>query len=113
MFFRRNQVTAQLGIPLQLRFTAYSTAVHPYESHVLLYDGDPAQGNSAIADKFIHPGENGPDGASIWMNWTPATTGNHHLYAVLVEGVDAANPAAQLDVNVTSDPNPSYGKRRR
>jgi hypothetical protein len=91
--------TAVQGVPLDLRFTAYSSMVHADSAQVMLFDGDPAEGNPAIGDQIIHPGANGPEGTSIWITWTPTTTGQHHLYAALVEGSSQA-PAGELDVNV-------------
>jgi hypothetical protein len=91
--------TAVQGVPVDLRFTAYSSIVHADSAQVLLFDGDPAEGNPAIGDQIIHPGANGPEGTSIWMTWTPTTTGQHHLYAALIESSSQA-PAGELDVNV-------------
>jgi hypothetical protein len=99
-------VTAVQGVPLELRFTAYSSMVHADSTQVMLFDGDPTEGNPAIADQLIHPGGNGPDGTSIWITWTPTTTGQHHLYAALVEGPQEQEAAAELDVNVIA-PQPS------
>jgi hypothetical protein len=94
-------ITAVQGVPLNLRFTAYSSMVHADSAQVVLYDGDPAEGTPAIGDQVIHPGANGPEGTSIWMRWTPTTAGQHHLYAALIEGSQQA-PAGELDVNVIS-----------
>jgi hypothetical protein len=92
--------TAFQDVPMELRFTAYSSIVHSDSARVLLFDGDPREGNPAIADQVIHPGAHGPDGTSIWLSWTPTTLGQHHLYASLVEGSQQDEPAAELDVNV-------------
>ena len=92
--------TAVQDIPADLRFTAFSSIVHSDGARVLLFDGDPREGSPAIADQVIHPGAHGSDGTSIWLTWTPTTTGQHHLYAALVEGSQKDQPAAELDVNV-------------
>jgi len=92
--------TAVQDIPIELRFTAYSSIVHSDGARVLLFDGDPSEGSPAIADQVIHPGAHGSDGTSIWLTWTPTTIGQHHLYATLVEGARQNEPAAELDVNV-------------
>jgi hypothetical protein len=97
-----NSVTAPLNVRLPLRFTAYSSGVHTEQAQMLLYDGDPAApGSFAIAEMLIHPGENGPDGSSVWFNWTPTTTGHHDLYAVLLEGGET-QVAAELKVDVVA-----------
>jgi hypothetical protein len=94
--------TAVQDVPIELRFTAFSSIVHSDGARVLLFDGDPREGNPAIADQVIHPGAHGSDGTSIWLSWTPTTLGQHHLYAALVEGPQQNEPAAELDVNVIS-----------
>ncbi|MGB0103963.1 MAG: ubiquitin-activating E1 FCCH domain-containing protein, partial [Candidatus Sulfotelmatobacter sp.] len=95
-------LTAVQGEPLELRFTAFSSMLHADGAHMLLFDGDPAEGNPAIADQVIHPGANGSDGTSIWFTWTPTTSGQHHLYAALIEEPEQQLPAAELDVNVVA-----------
>jgi hypothetical protein len=92
-------IDARLFMPVQLRFTAYSSAIHSDAAQVLLFDGDPAQGAAAVADTVIHPGENGSNGASVWFDWTPTTLGVHTLNAVLLEG-SGAQQVAQLTVDV-------------
>jgi hypothetical protein len=92
--------TAVQDVPIELRFTAFSSIVHSDGARVLLFDGDPSQGSPAIADQVIHPGAHGSDGTSIWLTWTPTTLGEHHLYAVLVEGTQQNQPTAELDFNV-------------
>jgi len=93
-------LTAVQGEPLELRFTAYTTILHADGAHMLLFDGNPAEGNPAIADQVIHPGAHGSNGTSIWFTWTPTTSGQHHLYAALIEEPEQQLPAAELDVNV-------------
>jgi hypothetical protein len=93
-------ITAIQGVPLELRFTAYSSMVHADSAQVMLFDGDLAERNPAIADQLIHPGAHGSDGTTIWFTWTPTTVGQHHLYAALVEGPQQNQPAAELEVNV-------------
>ena len=94
-------LTAVQGEPLELRFTAYSSMLHADGGHMLLFDAPhPAEGNPAIADQVIHPGAHGSDGTSIWFTWTPTTSGQHHLYAALIEEPGQQLPAAELDVNV-------------
>lgn len=88
-------LTAVEGVPLEVRFTAYSTMIHAESAHMLLFDGDPAEGSPAIADQIIRPGAQGSEGTSIGF-----TTGVHHLYAALVEGSGSDYPATELDVNV-------------
>jgi len=94
-----NQASAMMNVPLQLRFKAYSSAVHSDAAQVLFFDGDPRKGASAMAEKVIHPGENGRAGASVWLDWTPTTLGEHHLYAVLEEG-SGTQQIAQINVVV-------------
>jgi hypothetical protein len=98
--------TAVQDVPIELRFTAFSSIVHSDGARVLLFDGDPREGNPAIADQVIHPGAYGSDGTSIWLPWTPTTIGQHHLYAALVEGPQQDQPAAELDFDVIP-PQPS------
>ena len=94
------QVTAIQNVPMQLRFTAHSDAVHNDAADMLLFDGDPATGVPALADKVIHPGSQGADGTSVWLSWTPTTTGSHHLYAVLLEGSGERQVTDELQVEV-------------
>jgi hypothetical protein len=96
-----NQLSTTRNTPLELRFTAHSSRVHTDPAHVLFYDGDPASGAPAIADRLIYPGLHGSDGASIWFDWTPPTAGQHHLVAVLFEGSATAQLASELNINVT------------
>jgi hypothetical protein len=93
-------MSAFLGVPMELRFKAYSNVVHGEPARVLLYDGDPASGAKIVADHVIHPGENGENGTSIWFNWTPAIPGEHTLYAVLYEGTGNTQAAGVLNVSV-------------
>ena len=90
-------LTTHVDEPLQLRFTAYSSAAHQEAAQVLLFDGDPAQGAPAVAEEVIHPGENGPKGASVWLDWTPTKEGQHPLYAMLIEG--GTREVVKLSVN--------------
>jgi len=85
----------------QLRFTAYSNTIHADAAEALLFDGDPATGVSAIAEKTIHPGSNGSAGESVWFDWQPTTPGLHKLFAVLFEGT-GPQQKIELDVNVTN-----------
>ncbi len=97
-------MTASLGVPLKLRFTAFSNMVHTEPVHMMLYEGDPSEpGSFAVADRTVHPGENGDKGSSVWFKWTPDSLGEHNLYAVLLE---AGGPqvAAQVTVNVVDAP---------
>ena len=99
--------TAYLNVPLKLRFTAFSNMVHTEPAHMMLYEGDPSEpGSFAVADRTVHPGENGEKGSSVWFKWTPETLGAHNLYAVLLE---AGTPqvAAQMTVNVVAAPQPA------
>lgn len=59
--------------------TAHGLVIHTDVAHVLLYDGEPANGAPAIADYFIHPGENST--ANIWLRWTPMDLDIQHLRA--------------------------------
>ena len=94
-------VNAYLYDHQDLRFTAYSNTIHSDAAEVLLFDGDPATGAPAIAQKTIHPGANGADGESVWFDWQPMTPGLHKLFAVLVEGT-GPQEKVELDVNVTN-----------
>src|SRR5208283_5999490 len=83
---QKGAMTTFLGVPLKLRFTAFSNMVHTEPAHMMLYEGDPSEpGSFAVADRTVHPGENGEKGSSVWFKWTPATLGEHNLYAVLLE----------------------------
>jgi hypothetical protein len=102
---QQGTTTAYLGLPMELRFTAFSTEVHPDASQVLLFDGDPSRGAPAVLSTVIHPGGNGPDGDSVWFSWTPTKTGEHHLFAVLLRGARRSQEASELMVNVVTNPN--------
>lgn len=96
-------VTAYQNRPVRLRVGVFSSVAHPEGVNLLLFDGDPAQGAPAIASQLVHPGNNGGNGTDVWFNWTPATTGTHHLYAKLLEsGNDAkiGNATSMLQVDV-------------
>ncbi len=108
---RQSDLTAIQNVPLELRFTAHSSMIHTEAAHMLLYDGDPASGAPAISDQIIHPGSHGPEGTSIWIDWTPTTTGDHQLYAVLLEGSRKEQAMAELKVKVVAKL-PSSGATR-
>jgi hypothetical protein len=93
-------VTGVAGVPLDLRFTAYSTMIHTECAHMLLFDGDPAKGSPAIADQSSTRDLMDLNGTSIWFTWTSTTPGLHHLFAVLIEGPQQNKAGAELDVNV-------------
>jgi hypothetical protein len=94
-----NRISASINVLLEIRLTAYSSNVHADAAQVLFFDGDPAKGASAFAQKFIHPGQNGTNGTSIWLEWTPTTLGTHHIYALLDEG-PGVQQIAQINVIV-------------
>ena len=104
-------LTAIQNVPLELRFTAHSSMIHTEAAHMLLYDGDPASGAPAIADQIIHPGAHGREGTSIWFDWTPTTTGNHQLYAVLLQGSRKQQAMAELNVTVVAKPSSSIATK--
>ena len=95
-----SRATAIQNVAMQLRFTVHSDAVHNDAADMLLFDGDPATGVPALADKVIHPGSHGADGTSVWLSWTPTTTGSHHLYAVLLESSGERQVTDELQVDV-------------
>lgn len=102
--FQTQSAIAYVDRPVDLRFTAFSSQVHSEVAHLLLYDGDPAQGGALIADKFIHPGAHAAEGTSVWVQWIPSTAGVHQLHAVLLEGTAHAQQASLLQVNVLPAP---------
>ena len=100
----QSDLTIIQNVPIELRFTAHSSIIHTEAAHMLLYDGAPASGAPAIADQIIHPGAKGAEGTSIWFDWTPTTTGDHQLYAVLLEGSRKEQAMAKLNVKVVGKP---------
>lgn len=70
----------------RLRLKVYSDKAHREYAHVLLYDGDPAQGGKLIADKIMHSGD--PDGAHAWVDWIPKQPGRHELFARVLKDRD-------------------------
>ena len=101
---RTTDVSARVNQPLPLRFTVHSDRSHEAIGHLLVYDGDPAQGGQTIASKLVHTGN--VNGASVWFDWTPRTAGEHHIFAKLLERTSDAQPGnnvAALTVSVTPE----------
>ncbi len=97
-------IIAYQGRPLPIRVMAFSSTVNLEGARVLLFDGDPAAGGVVVADQPIYPGEKGPEGSAVWIDWTPAAIGMHDIYAVLVDAAttvpEQPHTQAHLDVNV-------------
>jgi hypothetical protein len=77
---------ALLFEPARVRLKVYSDTTHREYAHVMLYDGNPEQDGTLIADKIVHSGN--PDGAHVWLNWAPKTTGRHELFARVLKDRD-------------------------
>ena len=84
-----------LNQPLRIRATVYSDKAHGEFSHLMVYDGNPAQGGKLIADKLVHSGNT--RGSSVWFQWVPRTLGQHVLFARVVKDHDDPNPANGVD----------------
>jgi hypothetical protein len=78
-----NNVQAYVGVPLQIRVRIDTDELGYDSQHLLLYDGDPYEGGTAIAGALAYTGN--PDGNEVWFEWTPTMRGPRRLYAQVVE----------------------------
>ncbi len=78
-----DQLIAVRNKPLRLRLKVFSNTPHGFHGHVLIYDGNPRKGAPLIADKLVHFGN--AEGAVVWFNWVPRQTGEHKLFAKLIQ----------------------------
>ncbi len=76
-------LTALRNKPLRLRLKVFSNKQHGLYGHVLIYDGNPRKGGKLIADKLVHFGNK--KGAVVWFDWVPRKTGEHQLFAKLIQ----------------------------
>jgi hypothetical protein len=83
-------ISVPLDQPLTLRGKVYSSTLDTQVGHLLVYDGDPNQGASVIADKLVDTGN--PEGAYTRFTWIPTVPGRHTLYAVVLEREDDTHP---------------------
>ena len=98
-------VQARLNRPLPVRVTITSETRNLDSTYVMLYDGDPELGGVLIASKRVPTGNIDPEGASVWVDWVPASLGPHRLYAEVLQSVNDAAPGgntATLDVLVVA-----------
>lgn len=110
--FYTERAQGSFGKPILLRATVFSDHPSREYSHLLLYDGDPANGGRLIADKQVFVGDHSSDGSAVWVQWRPTnpTQSVYTLYArVLEDHSDSAsgNNVATLEVHVTDLPRPA------
>lgn len=100
-------IDAWLGEPLPIRISVKSNTRSSEYSHVLIYDGDPAQGGKLIGGKDVFVGDTDAAGSAVWLYWTPLTLGVHQVVAKVLERVSDTTPgnnSAQLEVEVIAVP---------
>lgn len=97
--WRINTVQAEEGQPLQLRVRVDTDMLGGSYAHLQLYDGNPEQGGTLLADKLAFTGN--LDGSYVWVEWTPTQLGPHRLFArVLESSVDTEKDNAIDDLMV-------------
>jgi hypothetical protein len=72
-----------------------------------LYEGDPQDGGTLLAEHRVVPGLLGSSGNVAWFLYTPMELGPHYLYAVVSESGDDLQPGnniASLKVGVIKEP---------
>ena len=100
------QVYLGSRVPVRVQVTTDKTSL--LGSMVRLYEGDPQDGGTLLAEHRVVPGLLGSSGNVAWFLYTPMTLGPHTLYAVVIEGSEDLQPGnnvASLKVVVIKEPN--------
>jgi hypothetical protein len=95
------------GQPFAFRVVVTSDMSSQAMNYVLVYDGDPERGGTAIAAQQVHTGDPNPDGTPVWFEWVPQRVGAHRLYAKVLQTLDDPAPGgnvAMLKVEVIPQP---------
>jgi hypothetical protein len=81
---------AVMDQPLQIRVSVYTDEHSLRQHHVLVYDGQPAEGGRLIAAKVLHGID--LEGAHIWVDWVPRAPGHYQIWAQALEKGDDSQP---------------------
>jgi hypothetical protein len=99
------QVYLGSRVPVRVQVTTDKTSL--LGSMARLYDGDPQEGSTLIAEHWVLPGLLGSSGYVAWFLYMPMELGPHYLYAVVSESGDDLQPGnniARLKVVVIKAP---------
>jgi hypothetical protein len=83
-------VMAVMDQPLQIRVSVYTDAHSLRQHHVLVYEGQPAEGGRLIAAKVLHGID--LEGAHVWVDWVPRAPGHYRIWARALEKGDDSQP---------------------
>jgi hypothetical protein len=99
------QVYLGSRVPVRVQVTTDKTSL--LGSMVRLYDGDPNNGGTLLAEHRVVPGLLSSSGNVAWFLYMPMELGPHYLYAVVSESGDDLQPGnniARLKVVVIKPP---------
>ena len=99
--FADENLAAQAGTPVQLRSQICASGSSPDPVDVVVFDGDPSDGNVIAWKRIYVPNSNSCEGT--WFSWTP-TSGQHDLVAAILP--NSAPPILPNNVLLTSETMP-------